>query len=235
MQTDSFLDRASAPDADFARARDRAPTHAALDAPAPSFDRLTIGLHWATVLLVLALFASAWLHAVADGRHSDLGPVLLQIHRSFGVTIWIVTALRLVWRSTNASLPPFPSHMSKLHRATVKFSEYGLYALLLAQPATGMLTTLTGGRPFALFLWRISPLMARNETMQAALHRSHELGAWAFAALVLGHAAAALFHHLVLRDGVLERMAPMIKRKRQRATRPRDSGANLFEGIKAMH
>jgi hypothetical protein len=32
----------------------------------PPFDTLTIGLHWATVLLVLALFASAWLDALAE-------------------------------------------------------------------------------------------------------------------------------------------------------------------------
>jgi cytochrome b561 len=177
----------------------------------PSFDGLTIGLHWGTVLLVLALFTSAWLHALAEARQSDFTPVLLQIHRSVGVTIWIVTALRLAWRLTNASMPPFPAQMTKLHRATVKLSEYGLYALLLAQ-ATGLLTTLFGGRPFALFFWQFSPPIARDEMLRAAFHFSHELGAWALAALAVSHAGAALLHHLVLRDDVLERMAPVIHR-----------------------
>ena len=45
--------------------------------------------------------------------------------------------------------------------------------------------------------------------LQAALHFSHELGAWALAALAVGHAAVALFH-FVLRDDVLECMAPVI-------------------------
>jgi cytochrome b561 len=174
-----------------------------------SFDGVTIRLHWATVLLVMALFASAWLHALAQVRQSDLTPVLLQIHRSFGVTIWVVTALRLSWRLTGASLPPFPAQMTKLHRATVKLSEYGLYALLLGQPATGMLTTLFGGRPFALFLWQFSPLMSRDGMLWAAFRLSHELGALALAALAVSHAAAALFHHFVLRDDVLNRMSPV--------------------------
>jgi cytochrome b561 len=177
----------------------------------PSFDGLTIGLHWGTVLLVLALFTSAWLHALAEARQSDFTPVLLQIHRSVGVTIWIVTALRLAWRLTNASMPPFPAQMTKLHRATVKLSEYGLYALLLAQ-ATGLLTTLFGGRPVALFFWQFSPPIARDDMLRAAFHFSHELGAWALAALAVSHAGAALFHHFVLRDDVLERMAPVIYR-----------------------
>src|SRR5262245_32253052 len=188
-------------------------THEApINARRTSFDGLTIGLHWATVLLVLALFASGWLHGLAEEWQCSVAPVLLQLHRSFGVTVWVVTALRLAWRLTNASMPPFPAQMTKLHRITVKLSEYGLYALLLVQPATGLLTTLFGGRPFALFLWQFSPLMPRDLTLQAAFHLSHELGAWALAALTVSHAAAALFHHYVLRDDVLECMAPVMQR-----------------------
>jgi cytochrome b561 len=211
MQTDSLLNQPSAREMNLAPVRYGTWTHEApIKARRPPFDGLTIGLHWATVLLVLALFTSAWLHALAETQQSDFAPVLLQIHRSFGVTIWVVTALRLAWRLTNASLPPFPTQMTKLHRATVKLSEYGLYAALLGQPATGLLTTLFGGRPFALYLWRLPPLMPRDEMLQAAFHFSHELGAWALAGLAVGHAAAALFHHFVLHDDVLECMAPVI-------------------------
>jgi cytochrome b561 len=78
-----------------------------------------------------------------------------------------MAAHRLTWRLTNATLPPFRSTMTKLHRATVKLSEYGLYALPLALPVTGLLTTIFGGRPFALFLWRFPPLAARDETLRA--------------------------------------------------------------------
>ena len=213
MQTDFSLNQRSAREVDLAPLRYRSWTHETpIIARRPSFDGLTIRLHWATVLLVLALFASAWLHALAAVRQSDLTPVLLQIHRSFGVTIWVVTALRLAWRLTNASLPPFPTQMTKLHRATVKVSEYGLYALLLGQPVTGLLRKVFGGRPFALFLWEFPPLMPRDEMLWAAFHLSHELGAWALAALAVSHAAAALFHHFVLRDDVLECMAPVIQR-----------------------
>jgi cytochrome b561 len=193
------------------RSRNGISTHeATINLRRAPFDGFTIGLHWGSVFLVLALFTSAWLHALVEEWHSDLAPVLLQIHRSLGVTIWVVTALRLAWRLTNASLPPFPAQMTKLHRVMVKLSEYALYALLLGQPATGLITTLLGGRPFALFLWRFPPLMPKDEMLQAAFHFSHELGAWVLAALVVSHAAVALFHHFVLRDDVLECMAPVI-------------------------
>jgi len=213
MQTDFLPNQQSPHEVDLSPVRYCAWTHETpINARRPSFDGLTIGLHWGTVLLVLALFTSAWLHALAEARQSAFTPVLLQIHRSVGVTIWVVTALRLAWRLTNASMPPFPAQMIKLHRAAIKLSEYGLYALLLAQPVTGLLTTLFGGRPFALFFWQFSPLIARDDMLRAAFHFSHELGAWALAALAVSHAIAALFHHFVLRDDVLKRMAPVIRR-----------------------
>lgn len=213
MQTDSLLRQQSAPHPRLADVRHRARTAGvSVDAPRPPFDRVTIGLHWATALLVLMLFVSAGLHALAEAKESGLAPALLQIHRSTGVTVWVVTALRLIWRLTNASLPPFPVTMGRVHRAAVKLSEYGLYALLIGQPVTGMLTTIFAGRPFALFLWRFPPLAVRDETLRAAFHLSHELGAWTLAILITGHAATALFHHFVVRDDVLACMAPVTRR-----------------------
>ena len=215
MRTNVFFNQQRVREADLASLRGGTSTREAPTmARRPAFDGLTIGLHWATVLFVLAQFASAWLHTFAEVRQSDFTPVLLQIHRSIGVTIWVITALRLAWRLTKASLPPFPAHMTKLQRVTVKLSECGLYVLLLGQPATGLLTTLLGGRPFGLFFWQFPPIMPRDEMLQAALHSTHELGAWALAVLAVGHAAVALFHHFVLRDDVLECMAPVIAKAR---------------------
>jgi len=191
------------------------------DARRPPFDSVTIAFHWATVLIVLAMFASAWLRSQS---HDDvLKALLLQAHRSLGVTIWVATALRLAWRLTHAKLPPFPTNMTKVHRTVVQLSEYGLYALLLVQPATGVGTTLLNGRPFALFLWQIPPLMFEDKALRAIFHMAHEFGAWTFATLIAGHAAAALFHHFVLRDDVLECMAPVIAtERRKQASLPRD-------------
>jgi cytochrome b561 len=215
MRTDFFFGQQRAREVDVASLRGGTSSRETpTNARRPTFDGLTIGLHWATVLFVLAQFASAWVHTLAEVRQSDFTPVLLQIHRSIGVTIWVVTGLRLAWRLTRASLPPFPTHMTKLQLVTVKLSECGLYVLLLGQPATGLFTTFLGGRPFDLFFWRFPPVMPRNEMLQAVLHFSHELGAWALAALALGHAAVALFHHFVLRDDVLECMAPVIAKAR---------------------
>jgi cytochrome b561 len=174
----------------------------------PPFDSVTIGLHWATVVLVLALFATAWLHAAAEEQGNRLTPLLLQMHRSLGVIVWTITVLRFAWRMTGARLPPFPAHMATTHRAMVKLSEYGLYALLIGEPLTGLFSTLFSGRPFALLMWQVPPLLPRDIAIRMALHTAHEFGAWMLAIAVAGHAGAALFHHFVLRDDVLACMAP---------------------------
>ena len=233
MQADSLLNQPSTRGMDLTALRSGTSTrYAPINARRPPFDGLTIALHWGTVLLVLVLFASVRAHSLAEVRLSHFAPVLLQIHRSSGVTIWVVTALRLFWRLTKANLPSIPTQMTKLHRVIVKLSEYGLYALLIGEPVTGLLTTLFGGRPFALYLWQLPPLMPRDVTLQGAFHFSHELGAWALASLAVGHAAAALFHHFVLRDDVLASMAPAIataRPKHELANRPRRSQNALGE------
>jgi len=161
--------------------------------------------------MVLAMFASAWLHARAHGE--AFKAILLQAHRSLGVTIWVITVLRLAWRLTNAKLPPFPIAMTKIHRAFVQASEYCLYGLLLSQPATGLGDALFRGREFALFLWRIPQLVAADPALRTSFYFAHQLGAWLLGVLVAGHAAAALVHHFILRDDVLKCMAPMITQR----------------------
>src|SRR5262249_6952720 len=98
MRTNLLPRQRSAPHAELPQVRHHARTEDAwVDARRPPFDRVTISLHWATVLFVLTLFASAWLHALAEARQSELTPARLQIHRSSGVTVWVMTALRLTF------------------------------------------------------------------------------------------------------------------------------------------
>jgi cytochrome b561 len=177
----------------------------------PPFDGVTISFHWATVLIVGALFATAWLHA--QSHDPVYKAMLLQVHRSLGLTIWVITVSRINWRLTHAKLPPFPTRMTRIHRAFVKLNEYALYALLLGQPVTGLAATLLRGRQFGIFLWQVPQLMPEQE-LWSTLELVHELGACAFALLIAGHASAALFHHFILRDDVLECMAPALTKAR---------------------
>jgi cytochrome b561 len=72
----------------------------------------------------------------------------------------------------------------------------------------------------------IPAILPRNLELSEQFHQIHILGAMVFAGLVVFHAAAALVHHLVWRDDVLELMAPVLRRRAE----PSDMGDEVLEG-----
>jgi superoxide oxidase len=169
------------------------------------FDPTSIALHWLTVLLIVGQFTTAWLHE-AVGHGTGLGLELLATHQTMGALTWTVGLARLVWRRRFAYLPPFPESMPKLQQWIAKANEYGLYALLLVQPITGLGDVVFHGRPFTLFIWQVPALLTPDAAIRSLFQEAHELGAQALLAVIGLHAGAALFHSLVLRDGILQRM-----------------------------
>ena len=182
------------------------------------FDSTSIVLHWLTVLLIVGQFTTVWLHEVI-GHGTGLGLELLATHQTMGTLTWTVGLARLVWRRRFAYLPPFPESMPKLQQWIAKANEYGLYALLLVQPITGIGDVVFHGRPFTLFIWQVPALLTPDAAIRRLFQEAHELGAKALLALIGLHAGAALFHGIVLRDGVLQRMLPLSISARARTRR----------------
>jgi superoxide oxidase len=175
------------------------------------FDHMSIALHWLTVILIIGQFTSAWLRE-AVGHESRHAVAILATHRAMGMLTWIVGSVRLVWRHNFAYLPSFPESMPKLQQSIAKANEYGLYALVFLQPITGLGGVLFHGLPFELFIWQVPALLEPNPAIRGLFVAAHEFGAKALLALIGLHAGAALFHRLVLRDGVLQRMLPWTSR-----------------------
>jgi len=176
-------------------------------------DTTTIVIHWTTAVVVLALFASGWgMSLVSDGEAARR---LLTLHRSIGVAVWALTCLRVGWRLAGAPNPELPARLPPIARLGARINEATLYALLLLQPATGALQSLYRGKPFDLFLWHVPALLARDKGLAHHWHEIHDRGAWLFVGLVGLHAAAALIHALVLRDGVFQHMAPVSCKRRR--------------------
>ena len=181
----------------------------------PRFDTGTITLHWITLLLVLAMIGTGLLYGQMAGRPA--APTLLWAHRSLGVIIWMITVVRLSWRLTGARFPEFPTSMTRLHRFGVRSSEYGLYVLLLTQPVTGLVQTVSRGVPFELLAWTVPSIVSKHFGYVVLFYAVHKLGAWCLIGLASLHASAALFHHFIRRDDVLETMAPILRRKHPNA------------------
>ena len=185
--------------------------------PRGRFDSLVILMHWLTLVLVTTLVATGLSFGAIEGSQSF--PLVLWLHRSLGVLVWTVTALRFLWRVSYARFPDWPANLGRFHHLVVTLGEYGLYALLFLQPATGLLATLLRGKPFALFGWIVPQLLPRRTQLSLYALTLHQYGAWSLIAVVTGHALAALIHHYGTRDDILVAMAPWLKRRGRTAPR----------------
>jgi cytochrome b561 len=187
------------------------PQTAARAAARTRFDHVSQGLHWLSVLMIAALFASAWSLGLA--QDGGAAAQRLTLHRSVGAGLWIMALARLAWRLRFAVRPPLPADMPRPQKAAAAASEAALYVLMLVQPLTGLAQSLARGKPFQLFVFQAPRVMARHKALTGAFHNIHEVGGWLLLGLIGLHFAAALFHGLARRDGVLSSMWPWPARK----------------------
>jgi cytochrome b561 len=185
------------------------------------FDPVIRSLHWLTLFLVITIFALAFSIEFASSRGEAVA--LIQLHRSFGVTVWVVTLGRLVWRQF-ARFPNWPADMPQAMRFAAQWSEHALYALLLTQPILGLLeTNAYGDRVNLFFLGQLPALMGQNRPLAKQLLAVHETVGFLFLGLIALHASAALYHHFWRRDGTLEAMLPAGMRRRATPGRAHES------------
>jgi cytochrome b561 len=174
------------------------------------FDRTTRLMHWLTAGLMLVVFVLAFSIDIVTSRSSHMA--FLQLHRSIGLTIWVLTMARFVWRCF-AKYPNWPSDMSRTMQVLAMASEYGLYALLLTQPILGLLQTNAHGDQVNLyFIGQLPALIEKNRQLAEQLLAVHKAVGFSLLGLIALHASAALFHHFWRRDDTLTAMLPAADR-----------------------
>jgi cytochrome b561 len=140
-----------------------------------------------------------------------LTPWKLQIyswHKWAGVTVFLLVLLRFSWRLTHCP-PALPSTMSPALRFAAHAGHGLLYALMIAIPVTGWLMSSAKGFQTVYFgILPIPDLLAKNQALGDLLREVHAALNFLLAAVVVGHVAAALKHHLVDGDDVLRRILP---------------------------
>jgi cytochrome b561 len=134
-------------------------------------------------------------------------PLLLAIHRPLGIAIFVFVVVRLINRLTHRP-PPFLATMSPLERKIATWSERLLYALLLLQPLVGWAMLSAARYPIILYgPLHLPGIAPHNITLYAVLRISHSILAFLLFVTFTAHMSAVLFHTLVLRDRLIDRMA----------------------------
>ena len=178
---------------------------------APSrYTPLAMALHWLLALVIIGLFAVGVY--MADLPFSPMRLKLFNWHKWAGVTLLALSVLRVLWRLTHRppALPKaielaMPSWQLQAYHAT----HYLMYALFFAVPLIGWAYSSAAGFPIVWFGQIALPdFVSPDKELAALIKPLHALSAFALMGLACLHVAAALKHHWVDRDGLLNRMLP---------------------------
>jgi cytochrome b561 len=122
-----------------------------------------------------------------------------------------------LWRLLDP--PPEAAPMAPWMKYFASAAHGGLYALLVAIPLTAIAGAWLEAHPLTIFgIGNIAPLLPQAHDLRQSIAEIHTILGNVIIWLAGLHAAAALFHHFVLRDSVLTSMLP--ERKRMPALDP---------------
>ncbi|MGX7708798.1 cytochrome b [Methylobacterium sp. Gmos1] len=171
----------------------------------PRYSAVAQGLHWLTAALVLAVLPLAWIATSLPA--SPAKGFYFQLHKSVGITIFAIVAIRILWRAWHPAPPEafVPKGLALLGR----INHWLLYLVFLLMPASGFVMSAAAGNTTQYFyLFPIPPFMAKNEAVAALADRIHLAGQYAVYALVALHLLATAWHLIARRDALLDRMLP---------------------------
>ncbi len=174
------------------------------------YSGFAITLHWVLALALVGIF-SVGLY-MADLPFSPARLKLFNYHKWAGITILTLSAIRLLWRLTHRppALPQsitlaMPGWQMQAYHAT----HVAMYALFFIVPLVGWAYSSAAGFPIVLFgVLPLPDFVAANKPLSELIKPWHEISAFALAGLVLLHVGAAVKHHFIDKDGLLQRMLP---------------------------
>ena len=175
------------------------------------FTALMRVLHWTMAAMVLTqLGIGVTMVASLADYHT-----LVAIHRPLGIAILALVVVRFGNRLLNPP-PPLPATVSRLERRAAAATEYTLYGLMFALPLVGWSMLSAARYPIMLFGSVHLPfILPHDALLYAILRRTHTVLAYLLFLTILAHFGAILFHTLIVRDGMLLRMAPWNVRPRE--------------------
>jgi cytochrome b561 len=169
------------------------------------YDPVTIALHWTTAVLVSLLWVIG--KTIDYAPNGPLRVDYRSLHMLLGVTLLGVFITHIIWRlHRGRSLPAARNALMELAARVV---HWALYLLVGTTLVLGLANVWVRG-DVVFNLFTVPAFDPANKALRHLIGDWHALAADAILILAGVHAAAALFHHFILRDGVLRGMLPMV-------------------------
>ena len=176
----------------------------AMTMPEPTYTLTARTLHWITATLVLINLPLGLV--IANKWGGPMQDWLYNLHRSIGATVIPVILVRFLYRLTHRP-PPLPADMPPIQQLAAHANHWLLYGLLIVQPFLGWIGTSAYPATIVVFgLFELPSIWPEDRAFSDQVFEVHEFIGYSIALLLCAHIGAALMHHLVRRDGVLQRM-----------------------------
>ncbi|OHX11404.1 cytochrome b [Chromobacterium sphagni] len=169
-----------------------------------SYGRIARALHWLCALAVIAALVFIEIKGNFP-KGSAVRGGLSYAHIQAGLIVLLLALPRLGWRLGN---PP-PAITPRPGRAAALLAHAGhwaLYGLMLALPILGIAFIQANGREVSFFGLTLPALLSPAPALGKQLKDVHELLGNVLLWLSILHAAAAVWHHRLLKDDTLTRL-----------------------------
>jgi len=170
------------------------------------YGALSMALHWAMLLLIAAVYASIELRGFFP-KGSGLRQDMKTWHFMLGLSVLVLVMLRLAVALTS-TVPRIQPEPARWQHRLARLAHFALYGLMFGMPLLGWLALSAQGKSIPFFGMQLPQLVAENSSLADWAEDIHEAFGSVGYALIGVHAAAALFHHYLIRDNTLRRMLP---------------------------
>ncbi len=169
------------------------------------YTALAMLMHWAIAGLLFFQLGLGWyMDELPEGPDRS---AWFALHKSIGLTVFLLAVLRLVWRATH-SPPPLPATLPRWQRAMARGNHGLLYVLIFLQPVTGYLSSSFSGYTTSFFGLPLPHWGWKEPFLNELFSDIHEASALTLAVLIGLHALAALSHAMKPGDRLFRRMLP---------------------------
>ncbi|WP_411818327.1 cytochrome b/b6 domain-containing protein [Hyphococcus sp. DH-69] len=178
------------------------------------YNAVAVALHWAIAILIIGQIAGGlYMHNLPNS--SAIKFDLYQFHKSFGLSVLILTIVRLGWRLSHRA-PALPSAMPQWEKLVARATHWAFYGLMVLTPLAGWVMVSVSPTDIPTKYFGVIPVphlpffggVVDREAAEDLWKEIHEYLAFTILFLLALHVGAALKHHFFNKDGVLRSMLP---------------------------
>ena len=180
-----------------------------------SYSRPARHFHWWTALLVAVMIPLG----IAMNYRGNILNVwdattnnMYSTHKLIGFGVLLLVIARLVYRFTRGA-PADESTLEPWQKVVSHLTHWTIYGLLLAVPLLGWFGVQLFPALDVFGLFSLPAVVGPDEAASMVVLGLHKLAAFTLAALILMHIGAALYHYVIRKDGVLNRMWTSLPRR----------------------